>query len=84
MLLDGARPTSPSQFDSADDVTGTYSGGPTIQIITVSTSFLDPTLGFLNLLRLRLRRSPRRIRNGMLVARLRDRGSRDATIAVLL
>ena len=40
-------------IDSADNATGTYSGGPTIQIITVSTSFLDPTLGFLNLLGLK-------------------------------
>jgi Flp pilus assembly protein TadG len=40
-------------IDSVDNATGTYSGGPTIQIVTVSTSFLDPTLGFLNLLGLK-------------------------------
>ena len=40
-------------IDSVDNSTGTYSGGPTIQIVTVSTSFLDPTLGFLSLLGLK-------------------------------
>jgi hypothetical protein len=38
--------------DTVDNSTGTYSGGSTIQVVTVSTSFLDPTLGFLNLLHL--------------------------------
>jgi Flp pilus assembly protein TadG len=37
-------------IDSVDNSAGTYSGGSTIQIVTVSTSFLDPSLGFLNLL----------------------------------
>lgn len=39
--------------NSVDNSTGSYSGGPTIQIVTVSTSFLDPSLGFLNLLGLK-------------------------------
>jgi Flp pilus assembly protein TadG len=39
--------------DSVDNATGTYSGGSTIQLVTVSTSFLDPTLGFLDLLHLK-------------------------------
>ena len=34
-------------INSVDNSTGSYSGGPTIQIVTVSTSFLDPSLGFL-------------------------------------
>lgn len=29
---------------------GTYAGGSTIELVTVSTSFVDPTLGFLGLL----------------------------------
>lgn len=40
-------------INSVDNSTGSYSGGPTIQIVTVSTSFLDPSLGFLNLLGLK-------------------------------
>jgi hypothetical protein len=39
--------------DTVDNSTGTYSGGSIIQVVTVSTSFLDPTLGFLNLLHLK-------------------------------
>lgn len=39
-------------IDTVDNSTGTYSGGPTIQIVTVSTSFADPTLGFFTLLHL--------------------------------
>ena len=38
---------------SIDNSTGTYSGGSTIQLVTVSTSFPDPTLGFLALLHLK-------------------------------
>jgi Flp pilus assembly protein TadG len=34
-------------IDSVDNSAGTYSGGSTIQLVTVSTSFPDPTLGFL-------------------------------------
>ena len=33
-----------------DNSSVTYAGGPTIRIITVSTTFADPTLGFLGLL----------------------------------
>ena len=32
---------------------GAYAGGSTIELVTVSTSFVDPTLGFLGLLGLR-------------------------------
>jgi adhesin HecA-like repeat protein len=39
--------------DSVDNTSGTYSGGSTIQIVTVSTKYLDPTLGFLTLLHLK-------------------------------
>jgi Flp pilus assembly protein TadG len=39
--------------DSVDNSTSTYSGGATIQLVTVSTSFLDPTLGFFDLLHLK-------------------------------
>lgn len=38
---------------SVDNADGTYSGGATVQIVTVSTSFVDPSLGFLSLLGLR-------------------------------
>jgi adhesin HecA-like repeat protein len=38
---------------SVDNSDGTYSGGSTVQIVTVSTSFIDPSLGFLGLLGLR-------------------------------
>lgn len=38
--------------DSIDNTTGTYSGGSTIRLVTVSTSFSAPTLGFLTLLHL--------------------------------
>jgi adhesin HecA-like repeat protein len=31
---------------SIDNSAGTYSGGPTIRIVSVSTSFADPSLGF--------------------------------------
>jgi adhesin HecA-like repeat protein len=40
-------------IDSVDNAAGTYSGGSTIQIVTVSTSFIDPSLGFLTLLGLK-------------------------------
>jgi Flp pilus assembly protein TadG len=40
-------------INSVDNSDGTYSGGSTIQIVTVSTSFVDPSLGFLGLLGLR-------------------------------
>lgn len=39
--------------DSVDNTTGTYSGGATIRLVTVSTSFTAPTLGFLSLLHLK-------------------------------
>jgi adhesin HecA-like repeat protein len=39
--------------DSVDNAAGTYSGGSTIQVVTVSTNYLDPTLGFLTLLHLK-------------------------------
>lgn len=39
--------------DSVDNTAGTYSGGPTIRIVTVSTSFPTRTLGFLSLLHLK-------------------------------
>lgn len=39
--------------DTVDNSTGTYSGGSTIQIVTVSTSFPDQTLGFFTLLHLK-------------------------------
>jgi Flp pilus assembly protein TadG len=35
---------------SVDNSAGTYSGGSTIWIVTVSTSFVDPSLGFFGLL----------------------------------
>ena len=35
-----------------DNSTATYSGGSIIQVVTVSTRFLDPTLGFFTLLHL--------------------------------
>lgn len=35
---------------AVDNSDGTYSGGATIQIVTVATSFPDPSLGFLGLL----------------------------------
>ena len=38
---------------SVDISDGTYGGGSTIQIVTVSTRFVDPSLGFLGLLHLR-------------------------------
>jgi adhesin HecA-like repeat protein len=38
---------------SVDNSDGTYSGGSTVQIVTVSTSFVDPSLGFLGLLGLK-------------------------------
>jgi adhesin HecA-like repeat protein len=39
--------------DSVDNSEGTYSSGPTVQVVTVSTSFPDPTLGFFTLLHIR-------------------------------
>ena len=38
---------------SIDNSTGNYSSGSTVQIVTVSTSFADRTLGFLDLLGLK-------------------------------
>jgi len=38
--------------DSVDNTAGTYSGGATIQLVTVSTSFPAQSLGFLSLLHL--------------------------------
>lgn len=40
-------------ISAVDNRAGTYSGGSTIQIVTVSTSFVDPSLGFLGLLGLK-------------------------------
>jgi Flp pilus assembly protein TadG len=37
-------------INAVDNSVGTYAGGSTIQIVTVSTSFTDPSLGFLGLL----------------------------------
>lgn len=56
--VDGGAPRvagwSPSdisiEVNSVDNSDSTYSGGATIQIVTVSTAFLDPSLGFLGLL----------------------------------
>lgn len=39
--------------NAVNNSAGTYSGGATIQLVTVSTRFLDPTLGFLGLLGLK-------------------------------
>jgi Flp pilus assembly protein TadG len=39
--------------NTVDNSAGTYSGGSTIRLVTVSTSFLDNTLGFLGLLGLK-------------------------------
>jgi hypothetical protein len=39
--------------NSVNNAAGTYSGGATIQLVTVSTSVVDPTLGFLGLLGLK-------------------------------
>jgi hypothetical protein len=39
--------------NSVDNSAGTYSGGAMIQLVTVSTSVVDPTLGFLGLLGLK-------------------------------
>jgi hypothetical protein len=48
---------SPSDVSIAvvavDNSAGTYAGGSTIELVTVSTSFIDPTLGFLGLLGLK-------------------------------
>ena len=41
------------QIDTVDNNAGTYSGGPVIRLVTVSTSFVDPSLGFLDLLGLK-------------------------------
>jgi Flp pilus assembly protein TadG len=40
-------------ISAVDNSSGTYSGGSTVQIVTVATSFVDPTLGFFGLLGLR-------------------------------
>ena len=37
-------------ISAVDNSSGAYGGGPAIQIITVSTHFADPSLGFLELL----------------------------------
>jgi Flp pilus assembly protein TadG len=37
-------------ISAADNSVGTFTGGSTIQIVTVSTNFIDPSLGFLGLL----------------------------------
>jgi adhesin HecA-like repeat protein len=39
--------------DSVDNTAGTYSGGTTVRVVTVATSFPAPTLGFLSLLHLK-------------------------------
>jgi hypothetical protein len=39
--------------NAVDNSIGTYGGGSAIQIVTVSTSFVDPSLGFLGLLGLK-------------------------------
>jgi Flp pilus assembly protein TadG len=39
--------------NSVDNSAGTYAGGATIKLVTVSTSVVDPTLGFLGLLALK-------------------------------
>ena len=39
--------------DAVDNTAGTYSGGATIRLVTVSTTFPAPTLGFLSLLHLK-------------------------------
>ena len=53
MFLDGARPTLPSPLIQSTTLPALIVVAPTIQIVTVSTSFLDPTLGFLSLLGLK-------------------------------
>ena len=40
-------------ISAVDNSAGTYSGGATIQIVTVSTNFVEPSLGFLGLLGLK-------------------------------
>jgi Flp pilus assembly protein TadG len=55
--IGGGRPRVPGWATSdisiavstVSNSAGTYSGGSAIQIVTVSTSFLDPSLGFLGL-----------------------------------
>ena len=49
--------------NSVDNTAGTYSGGATIQLVTVSRAFQPQTLGFLSLLHLSRRRSAHRIRS---------------------
>ena len=41
------------QIDTVNNNAGTYSGGSVIRLVTVSTSFVDPSLGFLDLLDLK-------------------------------
>jgi Flp pilus assembly protein TadG len=38
------------QIDTVDNTAATYSGGSVIRLVTVSTSFVDPSLGFFDLL----------------------------------
>jgi Flp pilus assembly protein TadG len=40
-------------ISAVDNSSGTYSGGSTVQIVTVAASFVDPSLGFFGLLGLR-------------------------------
>jgi adhesin HecA-like repeat protein len=37
-------------LNAVDNSAGVYAGGATVRIVTVSTSFVDPSLGFLGLL----------------------------------
>jgi hypothetical protein len=49
--LSGWTPADISiQIDTVDNNTATYSGGSVIRLVTVSTSFVDPSLGFFDLL----------------------------------
>jgi Flp pilus assembly protein TadG len=56
--IGGGRPRVPGwttsdvsiNVSAVSNSAGLYSGGSAIQIVTVSTSFLDPSLGFLGLL----------------------------------
>jgi Flp pilus assembly protein TadG len=53
-LIAGWSPSDISiAVNSVDNAAGTYSGGATIQLVTVSTSVVDRTLGFLGLLGLK-------------------------------
>jgi hypothetical protein len=53
-LIAGWSPSDISiAVNAVDNAAGTYSGGATIQLVTVSTSVADRTLGFLGLLGLK-------------------------------